>query len=504
MPQPPLQFHTHEHLLAMSKTYLFYDIETSGLNKAFDQVLQFAAVRTDRQLNEIKRFTLKIKLRPDVIPSPGAVITNRMALKDLASGLSEYEAIRQIHRLMNQRNTISLGYNSLGFDDEFLRFAFHRNLLPPYTHQFQNGCRRMDLLPITVMYWLYKREVINWPQVEAKPSLKLEHISDVNQLTGGPAHDATVDVMATLALARKFFKSQKMWHYLLGYFDKETDAHRISDIPATFQSALGEHRWGLMVSSEYGPQLMYQVPALSIGSSIPYSNQTLWLRLDSPALAETKVDTIDATTWIIRKRYGEPGILLPPNRRYLKFLGAERKAVATENLKWLQANPALFQQITNYHRNYTYPFIPNLDPDAALYQIGFFSRSDEMVFKEFQTAAPHEMESIAHRLTSPDARILAKRVIGRNFPQFLSEASAAEFETYMRRINPSSEDQALQDYRGAPRMTPAAAQAEIKHLRESGSMDDEQLTLLDELQNYIETHFQKRGAGEQLTIGKNF
>ena len=38
----------------MKKTYLFYDIETTGLNKAFDQVLQFAAIRTDRQLNEIE------------------------------------------------------------------------------------------------------------------------------------------------------------------------------------------------------------------------------------------------------------------------------------------------------------------------------------------------------------------------------------------------------------------------------------------------------------------
>jgi exodeoxyribonuclease-1 len=259
-----------------------------------------------------------------------------------------------------------------------------------------------------------------------------------------------------------------------------------------------------MVSSEYGPQLMYQVPVLSIGSSIPYSNQTLWLRLDLPALAETKADTIDATTWIIRKRYGEPGILLPPSRRYLKLLGAERKAVATENLKWLQANPALFLQIADYHRNYTYPFIPNLDPDAALYQIGFFSRGDENLFKEFQTAAPHEIESIAHRLTSPDARILANRVIGRNFQQFFSEESAAEFESYMRRVNPSSEDRALQDYKGAPRLTPAAALAEIKHLRKSDALDDEQLTLLDELQNYIETHFPKRSTGRQLTIGKNF
>ncbi len=30
----------------MTSSYLFYDIETTGLNKAFDQVLEFAAIRT--------------------------------------------------------------------------------------------------------------------------------------------------------------------------------------------------------------------------------------------------------------------------------------------------------------------------------------------------------------------------------------------------------------------------------------------------------------------------
>ncbi len=488
----------------MTKSYLFYDIETSGLNKAFDQVLQFAAIRTDRQLNEIERYTIKVKLRPDVIPSPGAVITNRIAFKDLATGLCEFEAIRQIHQLMNQRSSISLGYNSLGFDDEFLRFSFYRNLLPPYTHQFQNGCRRMDLLPITVMFWLYKKEVINWPQINAKPSLKLEHINQSNRLAGGPAHEAGVDAEATLELARRFFESKKMWRYLMGYFEKETDAHRIADIPVTFQSALGEHRWGLTVASEYGPQLNYQVPVLSIGNSIPYSNQALWLRLDLPTLTDTKPDAIDESTWIVRKRYGEPGIILPPNRRYLKYLSAERKALAAENLKWLQSNPARFQQIVDFHRNYRYPFIPHLDPDAALYQIGFFTRADEKLFQGFQTAPLDEKEAIAQRLTSPEARALAIRVLGRNFPQQLSQNSAAEFKTYMHRVNPAREDEALVDYKGQTRMTPSAALAEIKQLRKSGGLDKEQLALLDELQNYIKNNFPKRGAGRQLTIGNNF
>ncbi len=488
----------------MKKTYLFYDIETTGLNKTFDQVLRFAAIRTDRQLNEIERYTIKVQLRPDVIPSPGAIITNRLSIEDLTNGLLEFEAIRKIHQIMNTPDTISLGYNTLGFDDEFLRFSFHRNLLPPYTHQYRAGCRRMDLLPMAVMFWLYKRDVITWPQIHSKPSLKLEHIQEANQLVSGPSHDATVDVAATVELARRFFKNKKMWNYLMGYFEKETDAHRVDEIPISFQSALGEHRKGLMVSSEYGPQLMYQVPVLSIGNSIPYSNQSLWLRLDLPALKETKADTIAESTWIVRNRYGEPGILLPPNQRYLEFLSDERKAVVAENLKWLQSNPSKFQQIVNYHRKYTYPFIPNLDPDAALYQIGFFTRSDEKLFKEFQTAPLDKKEAIANRLKSQDARKLAVRLLCRNYPQQISRDLAGEIQAYLDRINPTREDDAIVDYKGVPRMTPSAALAEIKRLKKSARLDNHQMKLLDDLQNYIKSNFPKKKAGRQLSIGDDF
>jgi exodeoxyribonuclease-1 len=175
----------------MTLSYLFYDIETTGLNKAFDQVLQFAAVRTDNQLNETDRHSIRIKLRPDVIPSPRAIITNRISMQELNLGICEFEAIRQIHGLMNDPGTVSLGYNTLGFDDEFLRFSFYRNLLPPYTHQYRNGCRRMDLLPITIIYRLYKTGTLNWPQINGKLSLKLEHLSAINQLIDGRACGAT-------------------------------------------------------------------------------------------------------------------------------------------------------------------------------------------------------------------------------------------------------------------------------------------------------------------------
>jgi exodeoxyribonuclease-1 len=475
----------------MAISYLFYDIETTGLNKAFDQVLQFAAIRTDNQLNEIDRHDIKVRLRPDVIPSPQATLTNRIPVSDLSRGLCEYEAAVKIHRLMNAPHTITLGYNTLGFDDEFLRFSFHRNLLSPYTHQFRNGCRRMDLFPIAIMFWLYKREVLVWPAVDGKPSLKLEHLGAANGMLSGQSHEALADVATTVELARRFFKQKKMWQYLEGYFDKETDTYRMEELPPAFESAAGFHRKGLMISGEFGPRQNYQVPVISIGESIPYSNQTLWLRMDLPQLGDTTLKSIADTTWVIRKRPGEPGILLPPHQRYWKRLGNERRALFDKNIKWLQSNPKIFQEIVKYYREYRYPFIPDLDPDASLYQIGFYSRADEKLCLTFQGASLEKKANLVAQFSSPDARTLAWRVLGRNYPEALPAQYENEFERYLQRINPSKTEDAMVDYRAELRTTPAGALTEIKRLRQNGKLDSEQHQLLDDLEKYIRNEFKK-------------
>src|SRR4029078_1799306 len=130
---------------------------------------------------ELNRYEIKIKLNPDVIPSPYALITHKMGIKEILNGTSEFEAIKQIHQWLNEPGTISLGYNTLGFDDEFLRFSFYRNLLKPYTHQFANQCYRMDIFPMTVMFYLFKNSALKWPMRDGKLSLKLENINNENQ-----------------------------------------------------------------------------------------------------------------------------------------------------------------------------------------------------------------------------------------------------------------------------------------------------------------------------------
>jgi len=471
-----------------NQTYLFYDIETTGLNYAFDQVLQFAAIRTDSALKESERHNIKVRLRPDVICSPGALLTNRIPVAEALNGTCEFEATQEIHHLLNTPGTISLGYNTMGFDDQFLRFAFYRNLLPPYTHQYASGCGRADLYPVAAIYQLYKNEILNWPEVEGKPTLQLAHLNAANNLAQGRAHDALADVEATVGLARILARETEMWNYLLTYFDKKTDQERIAKLPVFFKSTDGDHRLGVMVNGYFGASNNYQAPVISIGDSEPYKNQNLWLRLDQPELQALSSDTIPDSR-IIRKRYGEPGIILPPHDRFWKHLSAERQMLAEANKNWLQANPELFHKLIHYHRNYRYPLIPDLDADAALYQLGFPSEHEKRLQQAFHNAPLSNKAEVISQLPRQETRDLAIRILARNYPHALPEKLSQTYQIYKNKLNPPKAEDALPDYKGHKRTTPLYALAEIEQIKTNLKPDEEQLGLLNDLASYIDSHF---------------
>ena len=52
---------------------VIYDTETTGTDTFFDQILQFAAIRTDDELREIDRFEVRCRLLPHVVPAPDAM-----------------------------------------------------------------------------------------------------------------------------------------------------------------------------------------------------------------------------------------------------------------------------------------------------------------------------------------------------------------------------------------------------------------------------------------------
>jgi exodeoxyribonuclease-1 len=250
---------------------------------------------------------------------------------------------------------------------------------------------------------------------------------------------------------------------------------------------------GLLVSGEFGTRQAFQAPVLSIGNSMPYPKQTLWLRLDLPELRQTRLESPADTSWVARKRFGEPGILLPAHERYMERIGPERRRCMQENLDWLLSHPELFERIVLYHRHYRYPFIPELDADASLYQNGFLPRADEALCREFHSASLSAKIEIIGRFANREARILAARVLFRNYPAAIPESLRAESEAYLQDIRCGKP---ILDYSGNPRLTPLTALSEIRNLRQSAPREAEQLELLADLERYITRQFKLLANGD--------
>ncbi len=468
----------------MQKTYLFYDVETTGRNPCFDQILQFAAIRTDLELNELERHHVRIKLNCDVIPDPEALLVHRIPMSQMLQGEPEVEAIAKIHAWLNTPGTISGGYNTLGFDDEFMRFSFYRNLLPPYSHQWANQCGRFDLYPLAQLYFLYHPECLQWPtNPEGKISLKLEYLNAANQLAAGNAHDAMVDVEATLALARKFFALRKMWDYAMEYFDKNADLKRRHQLTNAFDTQHGAHPLALLIGKS-GSGDFFQYPVLFLGQHFHYKNQTLWLRLDMAELTATTQENI-ANTWVARKKPGETGFLLPFSPRFTQHLTAERQQRVTENLDWLSHNLRLFEDIRQYHCDYKYPVIANVDVDADLYNTGFLTPQEERLCAKFHAVPPDKKVAVIEQFHNPHLHDMPLRIMGRHYPHYLTPPMARKFADYLHTLNDADNPANIPiDYRGKRRLIRQVALADIESLRASASADAEKLHLLQELENY--------------------
>ena len=390
---------------AVNPTYLFYDLETSGLNPCFDQVMQFAAIRTDLQLNEIERYEWLVKLKPENIANPYAIITHGLLPKDCENGKTDYKSTKDIHLLLNTPGTISGGYNTLGFDDTFLRFSFYKNLLPPYTHQYANQCGRFDIYPLAILFYLYSDIEINWPFNNEKQSMKLEDLNQANQLAKGNAHEAMCDVEATLALTKIFQQDHERFKYAMGFFDKKTDALRTDQITTKFCIAL---------EGKLGAKNNFQSLAVPLGQHLSYTNQSLWLSLDRVDFATIDPKEIIQHTYVLKKRAGEAPFILPALDRFLEKCSTNKLNLAEKNCQWLMDHPQLAEQIKQHHQSHKYPIIENADCFAQLYQINFPDDHDQYHMQLFHQTDQKNQHTILNLFHNPIYKELGERLLGTN------------------------------------------------------------------------------------------
>ena len=482
-------------LMQDNQTFLFYDLETTGINKAFDQVLQFAAVRTDLQFNEIERFNFFVKLNPDTTPSPMACITHHISIAQANTGVSEYAAIRKIHQIINVAGTISIGYNTLGFDDEFLRFAFYKNMLPPYTHQFKNDCYRADLFPIATCYHLFYNEALVWPMVTddegvEKVSLKLENLNKANNFySGGRAHDAITDVLVTVEMAKKLHSvNPKMWQFLLAKFDKKNDEAVLGQLDVALNINDKDYRQAIAVSGIFGYKNSFMSAILDIGQHRHYKNQQIFIRLDSQLFADFIIEygSLEAEHWrlTVNKKWGDIPLILPAKKRFVGKLPKERLELIKANKEFIEQNQDVFLSFVEFVLEYKYSTVENIDAGADIYQAGFMTSADERGCDKFHVSDIVKKAQMLNQLPK-DYYQRAMRIVGRLDFSKLPDNAQMEFQEYLNRVVSLESDEMLIDHRGKPRKSLPDIYQEMQDVRINRELTEEQQALLHELEEYL-------------------
>lgn len=400
-----------------TKSFFFYDLETSGLNSREDRIMQFAGIRTDLDLNPTdEQVNLLVKLSDDTLPSPGAIavtkITPQMTQQD---GLLEAELCRYLTDEIFTPGTCVLGFNSIRFDDEFMRHLFWRNFYDPYEWQWKDGRSRWDMLDVVRLTRALRPEGINWPVVNGKKTNRLELITKLNNISHEHAHDALSDVSATIAVARLIKEKQPdLFNYLFKMRDKKAVQKLINlENPKPFVYACGQY------SSEFDKtSVAFPVAPSKNGNVYIWDLRYELTEVTYPKIKELKYNHCPAVA---------PLAVLDKDNGWEK-IGLDKETVE-KNFKILLENRA---KIDAYLGQDEKEFKEAVDPESALYD-GFLDDKDRNLCGVVRTSDKNQLADLHPEFIDERLEPLLLHYKAKNFPDTLSEDEQKTWEEY--RIN---------------------------------------------------------------------
>jgi len=427
----------------MALTFLWHDYETFGANTRTSRPAQFAAIRTDADLNEVgEPVMLYCQPANDFLPEPEAcLITGITPQECLVKGVPEPQFAAQIEQLLAWPGTVGVGYNTIRFDDEITRFMFWRNLIDPYAREWVNDCGRWDLLDVVRTAYALRPDGIRWPlNAEGRASFKLTDLTTANNLAHESAHDALSDVRATIALARLIKTVQpRLFDFCFGLHKKDRVLAELG-LPATQVSA----RPILHISGMFAPER--GCLALMWPLAMHPSNKNELLAWD---LAAYPGELADLSVEQIRQRLFTKASDLPEGvkRLPIKSVHLNKSPMVMSNLKVL--SPAMAQrwgldldvQLAHAQAARELPDMSAiwpevfqreavaLDVDEDLYR-GFVGDADRRRLNALRTLAPDDMARA--RPAFDDVRLpeLWRRYRARNFFQTLTPQEQADWQEH--------------------------------------------------------------------------
>ncbi len=464
------------------QTLYFYDLETSGVNPRMDRVMQFAGQRVDMSLKPIgEPDNHLIILTEDTLPSPDAIlVTGITPQQTRADGMTEAEFTKLFHDKIATPGTVFVGFNTVRFDDEFMRFLLWRNFYDAYEWQWKDNRGRWDLLDVVRMTRALRPVDIKWPfDAEGKPTNRLELLAAANELNHANAHDALSDVLATIDLARLLrLRQPKLFDYLLSMRDKKSvEALVTGGQPFVYTS--GKY------SSDF-EKTTAVIPIVDhprTGAVLVYDlreDPAAWLKLSPDELVETwkwKKDSDEPRLPVKTLRFNRCpavaplGVLDKGSQQRLqldhKKIEAHRRALlADKNFakNLLKALDILdTQQQTKLLSNIR-------DVDEQLYD-SFVNDNDRAEMSKVRAADPNDLSTANFKLKDERLKSLLPLYKARNFPKYLTDEERADWETFrLQRIQ---------------RQFPNFSQR-LQALAQS-TISDQKQYLLEELQLYAES-----------------
>ncbi|GAB1407576.1 exodeoxyribonuclease I [Thermomonas brevis] len=485
----------------MSGSFLFYDLETFGADPRHSRIAQFAAIRTDLDLNEVEA-PLDFMVQPadDLLPSPVATLVTGILPQDaLRDGVNEAAAFARIAEEMGRPGTCSAGYNSLRFDDEFVRHGLYRNFHDAYEREWKNGNSRWDLLDALRLMHALRPDGIAWRAREdgGGTSFKLEHLAEDNGLRIGMAHEALSDVRATIGLARRFKAAQpRLWDYALRLRDKR---HAAALLDVARMTPL------LHVSQRFPASRLCAAPVLPLARHPQVESQVIVFDLgeDPQALLDLPAADIAARLYVRQADLpeGQPRVplkLVHTNKspalvpwahlRAADFdrLGIDPDTVAARAARVHAVGPALAEKARQVFARERPA--GDGDVDGALYD-GFFGDGDKRLCAQVRATPPHLLAKAQYAFR--DARLpeLLFRYRARNWPESLLPAERGRWDDHRRqRLGTDGRP-------GLPGHDFAAFHAEMAQLREAGALDADKLALLDALADWADGIAAELGPG---------
>ncbi|HPM72875.1 MAG TPA: exodeoxyribonuclease I [Spirochaetales bacterium] len=431
----------------MAASILWYDLETFGLDPKHDRIAQFAGLRTNDELEPISdRLVLYERIAPDYLPSPYSCLVHRISpRRTLEEGIPEYEFAKAIRAEMLAPGTCVAGYNSMRFDDEFVRNLLYRNLFDPYEREWADGNTRWDVLDLFRATRDLRPDGMSWPDgPDGKPDFRLVGLAQANGVPLESAHDAFHDIGATIGLTRLVKRTQPRlyeWYW----------RHRTRDSLRPLVN-LADREPLVHTAAQYTRPEGCTTIVAPVGM-VPGRRDGLVaidLRFDPSPLVDLSVDEIRRRVFsrkseladgeripLVDIRLGRCPYLAPlatMDAGAADRLGLDR-GLAIERAGSLAREPELIQKLLAVFAPRA-PEPMERDPDYRIYSGGFFRDEDKdamaAVHEAIATLGPSEARPQAYAMPFIDERLpqLVRRMFARNWPGALSPGEAARWRSF--------------------------------------------------------------------------